>query len=173
LEEPISSLSNWDVTSDRFLLSQCSDTSDTESYYTESEEDISDTEAEPQVPPLSLKHRGTIYTLSHRLGEGSTSHVLMARARFPDGCEEQDVAIKVISKSVQAYRLGQGRIKHLDWTTMVATTETINSETEILKGFLDSGEHGPFLKPLLAAFQDNTNVYLVMVRGFGHILSTY
>ncbi|KAJ7932761.1 kinase-like domain-containing protein [Mycena leptocephala] len=86
----------------------------------------------------------------------------MAHARFPDSCEEQDVAIKVISKSVQAYRLGQGRIKHPGWTTMVATTETINSETEILKGFLDSGEHSPFLTPLLAAFQDNTNVYLVM-----------
>ncbi|KAJ7184604.1 kinase-like domain-containing protein [Mycena filopes] len=94
---------------------------------------------------------------------------MFARASFP-GKEEMDVAIKVISKSIAAYHICVNPQKKA-WSNMVPTAQTINSETGILRGFAsarmtkDGGwrcRRSAFLTPLLRAFEDERNVYLVM-----------
>ncbi|KAJ7490912.1 kinase-like domain-containing protein [Mycena latifolia] len=90
---------------------------------------------------------------------------MLARARFPGESEAQDVAIKVINMptAVSRARARAGQCPST-WMTMIPTARSINSKIKILKTFLDPAtrSHSPFLTPLLAAFQDGTNVYLVM-----------
>ncbi|KAJ7700673.1 kinase-like domain-containing protein [Mycena rosella] len=107
--------------------------------------------SEPPAP--QLEHRGATFTLRARLGEGALSRVVLAGAHFPGLCGTQDVAVEVISKARAVAR----RRRTTSWADMVLTARGIASEIAILRAV-----RSPFLTPLLAAFQDGENVYLVM-----------
>ncbi|KAJ7119126.1 kinase-like domain-containing protein [Mycena epipterygia] len=143
-----------------YLLSSQSSRASTDSfleYYT-SEDPLKSFDTD-EVPPL--RYNGAEFVLRARLGGGATSHIMLARALWPGASEMQDVAIKVINKEQVSLRRSR---QHGQWTTTVATPETIKSEIAILKRFMDPAllTPSPFLTPLLAAFQDEANVYLVM-----------
>ncbi|KAJ6548095.1 kinase-like domain-containing protein, partial [Mycena vulgaris] len=102
-------------------------------------------------------HRGAAFVLHACIGEGATGHVMRGAAVFPGARIEQNVAIKVISKRQAVLRRARRRQGDPS-KAMIAAPAGIMLEVETLKRFVDS----PFLTPLLAAFQNEANVYLVM-----------
>ncbi|KAJ7500439.1 kinase-like domain-containing protein [Mycena galericulata] len=146
-------------TSSTSSRTSCSSELFSDDYYYVDAHDADDALATERAAPLVYK--GAQFTFRSRLGEGSTSHVMLAHALFPGATPEQNVAIKVINKLDAASRVRKLSERDMKWTTMVPTATTINREVEILKGFQARG-NSAFLTPLLAAFQDETNVYLVM-----------
>ncbi|KAJ6606024.1 kinase-like domain-containing protein [Mycena vulgaris] len=117
-------------------------------------------------PENVLIHRGAAFILRARIGDGAMGHVILGAAVFPGVRTEQNVAIKVISKRQAVLRRAR-KIQSDSSMTMVATPARITLEVETLKRFVES----PFLTPLLAAFQDEANVYLVM-RMYPETLAT-
>jgi serine/threonine protein kinase len=144
------------------------------SYDDSDSQDDSDTLLdEPGPLPTVFHHKHDIkYTFQFRLGEGATGRVMLAHAVYPGDSEEHQVAIKVFSKG---HTIDRGRQALTLWNmesneqrrklmiSMIPRSDVINSETNLLKGFYDAEHQSPFLTSLLAAFQDEKNVYLVMV----------
>ncbi|KAJ7753417.1 kinase-like domain-containing protein [Mycena maculata] len=129
------SASRTSISDCSFSLHNSSDLFCDEYYFYPEAKDADDFTAPEEPGPLVPN--GSRFVLCSHLSEGSTSHVMLARVLFPGACEEQDVAVKVISKARAVSALRD-------------------------RGRVEPSGHSPFLTPLLAAFQDKNNVYLVM-----------
>ena len=119
------------------------------------EENISDDEDDPVKPAPQLHSpTGQTYTVAFRIGEGATSHVMYATT--DDGSE---VAIKVVHKPQLAFFHAHPEERG---ATFVPTAASIMKERSFLQKVTDAKV--PFATPLLDSFQDQTNIYFVMVR---------
>lgn len=99
--------------------------------------------------PVILQHEGTEYKILGELGRGSFGRVVLASTS--DG---KDVAIKVLSKAAGPRCLENHKT-------------SILNEKQILARI--SEEEDPFITTLLASFQDEDNIYFVMVCSHHHI----
>jgi Protein kinase domain len=112
-----------------------------ECYADDSDSDLDDEDED--FPPIVLEHRGVKYTILGELGQGTYGQVVLARTSL--GAE---VAIKICGKSRDGMTAGQLR-------------KVVLNERNVLVRI--SAEDEPFLTQPLACFQDETNVYFVLV----------
>ncbi|KAJ6630412.1 kinase-like domain-containing protein [Mycena sp. CBHHK59/15] len=131
-----------------------------------SEPDIDDdcSSENENILPSVVYHNGAQYTFCFRLGEGATSHVMLALVQYPGEDGEHYVAVKILNKPGIVHSLNERESSSQKSTMLIPTAALINGETAILRQFLNAqtGTCSPFLTPLLASFQDDQNVYLVM-----------
>ena len=114
----------------------------TAKYYADDSDSEVDDEDE-DFPPIVLEHRGVKYTISGELGQGTYGQVVFAQTSLGE-----EVAIKICGKSRDGTTAGQLR-------------KVILNERNILVRI--SAEDEPFLTQPIACFQDDTNVYFVLV----------
>lgn len=103
----------------------------------------------PPPSPVILQHEGTEYTIIGELGRGSFGRVVLASAS-----NGEEVAIKVLSKAAALQCLDNYKT-------------SILNEKKILARI--SEEEDPFITTLLASFQDEDNIYFVMVCSYHYI----
>lgn len=97
---------------------------------------------------LSLTHGGIAYTIPYGyLGRGSFGHVVYAHTSTG-----KDVAIKIMNKPKLLKRHDPKRV-----------TKILKNELEILKMISNSEVDCPFVMKLIRSWQDEDNVYFVMV----------
>lgn len=108
----------------------------------------------------SVSHAGFRYTFLSRLGEGATSHVMLAHVIAIDEAEARrsHVAVKVFHKP----QMVESKVNRSS-SDMVPAVASIIREINFLRSFTEGPDISAFLTPLLASFQDDENVYLVMV----------
>ena len=116
-------------------------------YNAEFSDDDSDSDADEDdenFPPFILEHGGIKYTIFGKLGQGTYGQVALARTSLGE-----EVAIKICCKARDGMAPGELR-------------KVILNERNILARISDEDE--PFLTQALACFQDEANVYFVLVN---------
>lgn len=114
--------------------------------------DVSDaTDGERDVPVVTLDDGKVVYTVLDCIGHGGFGRVFAAQASPHDTTMDfpPQVAIKAISKS--------------DVRSNQNYFDAVANERKILVAA--NGTDGDFLTKLLSCFQDENNIYFVMVRG--------
>lgn len=110
-------------------------------------------EEQDDAPVVILEHLGVTYTITGELGRGAFGRVVFARTSLGD-----EVAIKIFGKTSSKNTPEQHR-------------QSILNEKQILARV--TAEENPFVTQLLVSFQDQNNVYFVMVSLYGTYHQVY
>jgi serine/threonine protein kinase len=111
-----------------------------------------------------VENHRTKYEFCGLLGHGATSEVILALVSYPGSREQGYVAVKTfnILSALKKHGLS-ARSKRRKSRKMIPTARSINAEVQTLRRLSESNNNRGFFTPLLAAFHDKDNVYLVMV----------
>ncbi|KAJ7684244.1 kinase-like domain-containing protein [Mycena polygramma] len=109
-----------------------------------------------------VEGHGTEYEISGLMGEGATAKVMLASASYPGAQEQCLVAVKMFNilsklKGIQRRQGSPAASKR-----KLPSARSVNAEVRILRRLSESPNNRGFFTPLLAAFHDEENVYLVM-----------
>ncbi|KAJ7932814.1 kinase-like domain-containing protein [Mycena leptocephala] len=110
-----------------------------------------------------VENHRTKYEFCGLLGHGATSEVILALVSYPGSREQGYVAVKTfnILSALKKHGLS-ARSKRRKSRKMIPTARSINAEVQTLRRLSESNNNRGFFTPLLAAFHDKDNVYLVM-----------
>ena len=119
--------------------------------FSDSDSDSDADEDDEDFPPFILEHGGVKYTITGEVGQGTYGQVVFARTSLGE-----EVAIKICCKARDGMAPGELR-------------KIVLNERNILVRI--SQEDKPFLTQALACFQDEANVYFVLVSFLNHSCS--